>query len=341
MADRSRKTTSGERADRAPRLEIRVDPTRLALRKLLRQRKRLTRKIKRLPELEARHRIERPDVTMEELLARLERAKTAADAALAKHGRRDGEKANRAPKAGSVAFAATEARFTQREILRENLGYLAALLELLQVQADCTLSGNAAPQLVATGGRVPVLNDLNHNSSAGYQADSQSYLSGQLAYLVAAWLDDDASVWRNDDPDSAMWYDNVCMFLPPAPCDVTVNARFMVRFSGQVRSEADDHNEIRHYVYAAHSDEDGNPPAYVSFGDEYPLTDIDLSGEIGLPLGDRIDSGWVTATMSFPVRAGVTAAVFVANCTELHAQDGTLEIIGTWTISDLTYVMAP
>lgn len=138
-----------------------------------------------------------------------------------------------------------------------------------------------------------------------------------------------------------MWYDSVCMFLPTVECDSTVVASFSVRFSGEIRSEADDHNEIRQYVYVAHSDEDGNLPPSVSFGEEYSLNNIDLSGEIGLPFGNRFDSEWVTANMTFNVKSNVMPKVAVANCTQLDAQDGTLEIIGTWRITDIFYSITP
>jgi len=94
-------------------------------------------------------------------------------------------------------------------------------------------------------------------------------------------------------------------------------------------------------VYVAHSDEDGVLPPCVSFGDEYGLNSLDLSGEIGLPMGNRFDSGYVTASLGFRARAGVAPRVAIANCTELAAQDGTLSIVGTWEVTQLSFSIAP
>jgi hypothetical protein len=208
-------------------------------------------------------------------------------------------------------------------------------------QSACpTVNGQATPYLTRVGSTVDALNDLNHNSTADYTVDQQSYWMGELDYLIGVWLNDDASIFRDDNPDSVMWYDNVCIFLPTVECDSTVVASLSMRFSGDIWSEADDHNEIRQYVYVAHSDEYGVLPPYASFGDEYSLNNLDLSGEIGLP-SNSFDSEWITASMSFNVKSGVMPMVAVANCTELEAQDGTLEIIGTWRITDLVYSITP
>lgn len=60
-----------------------------------------------------------------------------------------------------------------------------------------------------------------------------------------------------------------------------------------------------------------------------------------MPYGNRIDSEWMTATMSFSSKSGTTPVVALANCTELRAQEGTLQIIGTWSVTDLVYSITP
>jgi hypothetical protein len=79
----------------------------------------------------------------------------------------------------------------------------------------------------------------------------------------------------------------------------------------------------------------------VSFGDQYDVIDFDLSGEIGLPGGNRYDSGWYTADMSFNVKSGVMSQIAIATYTELSSQDGVLEILGNWEFQGLDYRIIP
>jgi hypothetical protein len=319
------------------------DPKILELEKLINQRKRITRKIEDLPKLEQRLKIENPGFTLEQLFVRLEEKKIALDKAIAKHDGLSKQKnpGPHIPRVGQIAVLKERAPMTFQEIVERMQALAHTNLGKFLPRTCPTVNGRTTPYLTRIGTTIPDLNDLNHNSSANYIVDQQSYSMGELNYLIGAWLNDDASIWRFDDPDSVMWYDNICLYLPTLECDSIVVASLSMRFSGEIFSEAGDHNEIRQYVYIAHSDEDGNLPPYVSFGEKYSLNNIDLSGEIGLPGGNRFDSDWVRADMSFTAKSNVTPQVAVANCTELFAQDGTLEIIGTWRITDLVYFITP
>jgi hypothetical protein len=319
------------------------DPEVLALRRLIENRRRITRKISRLPALEARLKIENPGVTLSQMFERLQKRKGVIDKALAKHdglSRRAKEKRGPAGVRQSSVIMERAPMSLEEILARQQNRVMLDWRDVLK--KDCpAVNGRAMPYLARTGSTVAAINDLNHNSSANYIVDQQSYFGGELCYLISAWLDDDASIWRDDDPDSMMWYDNICLYLPNVQCDSRIVASLSVRFSGEIASEADDHNEVSQYVYVAHSDENGNLPPYVTFGDEYQLNTLDLSGEIGLPFGNRFDSEWVTATMSFNAKANTMPMVEVANCTELKAQDGTLRIIGSWEITDLIYSITP
>lgn len=320
------------------------DPKRLELEKLINQRKRITRKIRNLPKLEQRLRIEDPDVSLQQLVERLQKRKSDLDKALAKH---DGfSKRKRRPSPLSPVRMMVMERSGPMSIEEVLAGmYHRVAIDWSKYLPSCpTLNGRAVPVLTRIGTRLEAAVDLNHNSSASYYYIGPSYSNGQLVWNIGAWLNDDASAWRDDDPDTVAWYDNICIYLPMLECDSTVDASLSIRFEGHITSEADDHNEIRQYVYVAHSDENGNLPASLSFGDKYPLNDIDLSGEIGLPEdieGPIIDSDWVTASMSFSAKANVVPTVAVGTCTELSAQDGTLRIGGDWRISDLVYSITP
>jgi hypothetical protein len=321
------------------------NPKLLELEKLINQRKRITRKIRNLPKLEKRLIIESPEVTLQQLFERLQKTKSAIDKAIAKH---DGLSKSKRPPSPLPAVSALVMERVGPMSIEQALAKLHASVATpnpADFRPTCpTVNGSAVPYLTQVGTRLSAVEDLNHNSTANYYVGTSGYSMGRLVWDIAAWLNDDASRWRFDDPDAIGWYDGVCISMPRLECDSTVVASLGLGFGGHIRSEADDHNEIRQYVYVAHSDEDGNLPASVAFGDRYELNAIDLSGEIGLPEdpeGPIIGSGWVTATMSFNTNANATPKVAVATCTELRAQDGTLKIAGDWKISDLVYSMTP
>ena len=319
----------------------------LALHKLLRHRKRITRKMRELPKLEPRLKIENPELSLQQLADRLQRDKATTDKAIAEYSSSFERKRgiSSLPKPRAVSFMKESRSMTTAEILHEHTNRMSSywrdvLSQLLQ-SSDCSaVTGRATPFLCGTGYISEDLSDLNHDSSIGYGVDLSTYSMGTLGYVIGAWLNDDASIWRNDNPDTICWYDDVYIQIPPAQCDSIIVASLSFRFSGEIESEADDHNEINQYVYVAHSDENGIFPC-VPPEEGYHLNNLDLSGEIGLPFGNRFDSGWVTAYMSFNVEAGISPMVAVANRTDLCAQDGTLSIIGTWRITDLYYSITP
>jgi hypothetical protein len=320
-----------------------LDEERLELQKLIKQRNRITRKISELPQLEPRIKIENPELTLQQLFERLQRKKTEIDEKIAKYSSSSEQESKTPPLPKPRSFSFREEQYTMSiEEIAEN--YAARVYpdwrDRFQ-QSECPMiSGTAIPYLTRTGATVSALNDLNHNSSADYVAAQQSWYAG-IRYDIAAWLNDDASIWRDDNPDSFMWYDNICIFLPTAECDSKVYAEVAIKFLGRIDSEADDHNEILQYAYVAHSDENGNLPPYVSFGDKYDLNHIDLSGEIGLPYGNSFGSYWAIAEMSFEVKSGAASKVAIGNCTQLEAQDGTLLITGSWIITNLYYSIRP
>lgn len=345
MKRKVKERQSPAKAAKREMFDITVEnPKLLELEKLINQRKRITRKIRNLPKLEKRLIIESPEVTLQQIFERLQRTKSAVNKAIAKH---DGlSKSKRPPIPLPTVSAVVMERLGPKSI-EEVLANLhrSVAANPVDFRPTCpTVNGSAVPYLTQVGTRLSAVEDLNHNSTANYYVGTSGYSMGRLFWDIAAWLNDDASIWRFDYPDTIGWYDGVCFSMPRLECDSTVVASLGLGFGGHIRSEADDHNEIRQYVYVAHSDEDGNLPASVAFGDRYDLTSIDLSGEIGLPestLGPIISSGWTTAHMSFNVKSNTTPKVAAAICTELRAQDGTLKIAGDWRISDLVYSITP
>lgn len=340
-------------------LDLKVqDRDLLALKNMIKERKRITRKLQRLPHLRDRLEIEKPGVTLQELADRLKQKKSTIDKEIAKYNNFSKAKRSSSPHIGESIVSVKkfppdfsqfkEGRHPDFSHFKEGkpLSYYMEMIErysfLFTDQQTCpTLNGTAMLFLSRWGATNDALNSINHHSSANYDVKHVSYFLGKLDYQYDAFLDDDASAWRDDNPDSHNWYDNIYGSLPRPECDSRVVASVEFRSSGRILSEADDHNEIEQTVYIAHSDEDGNLPPYVSFGEEHEVINYDLSGSIGLPGGNRYDSGWFIADMSFNVRSGVRSQIAIAPYTNLSAQDGLLNILGNWEFKGLSYSIVP
>ena len=345
MKSKVKTRRSPAKAAKRETFDIRVeDPKFLELEKLINQRKYITRKIRNLPKLEQRLRIENPDVSIQQLVKHLQKKKSAIDKAMAKHGGFSKRKRPLSPLPQVTTMVMERCGPMSIEEVLAKMYLSVYTTEQRDFKPTCpTVNGRAIPELTDWGTEITAVTDLNRNSSANYYTVRRGYGMGELVWNISAWLNDDAGVGF-DDPDSAGWYDGVCISLSITECESTVVASLGTKFEGFIKSEADDHNEIRQYIYVAYSDEDGNLPTYTSFGDKYDLNYIDLSGNIGLPEGPEgpiFHSGWVTANMSFNVKSNVTPKFEVATCTELRAQDGTLQVVGDWTISDLVYSITP
>jgi hypothetical protein len=330
----------------APTFEIKVqNHDLLALRNMIKERKYITRKLQRLPHLRNRLEIENPDVSIQELVDRLIQKKDILDKEILKYNNFSKAKRSSSAQVGeNFVFVkraplgpSLDLDIDQIMKVREGIEFIYPFW-----RTTCPiLNGTTMLFLPSWGMTNSDLNSINHNSSADYEVDHVSYFLGELDYEYNAWLNDDASLWRNDNPDRHNWYDHIHAYLPTPECDSRVVASVKFRSSGRILSEADDHNEIEQTVYVAHSDENGILPASVSFGDQFDVIDFDLSGEIGLPGGNNYDSGWYTADMSFNVNSGVMPQIAIAAYTELTAQDGVLEILGNWEFQGLTYRTTP
>ena len=346
MNSKVKKRRSAEKATRQETFSITVDdPKLLEVEKLINQRKHITRKIRNLPNLKKQFEIENSGVTLKQLSEHLQKEKSAIDKALAKHARLSkSKKTSRLLPALSTVVMERRGPMSIEELLAKMYPTVYPP-DPMDFRPFCqTVNGRAIPELIFTGIKIDALEDLNHNSSAHYYVCRRGYSMGELVWNIAAWLNDDAGIGRFDYPDSYGWTDYAEIYLCGVECDSKIVASIGLRFEGHIASKAKDHNEIRQYVYVDHSDENGNLSANVAFGDKYNLNIIDLSGEIGLPEGSQgpiIDSGWVTANMSFNVKSGIMTTFRVAPCTELIAEDGTLKIVGDWKISDLVYSITP
>lgn len=253
--------TSGAGSDTTT-FEIKVvDQARVELRRQIDASKRITRKLRDLPELARRFDIEAPGVSLPQPRDRLLKGKSAANKAIAKHDTLSKRQIRPLPGRNPSPVIIERAQLSLAEMLaRQQQRVTGHWRDWLPPSTCPTVNGRAAPFLSRTGATLPGLNSINHDSTAGYLVDQQSDLTGELSYLVAAWRNDDASAWRDDNPDCVFWYENLCIVLPALQCDSTVVASLSIRFTGSITSEADDHNEIRQCLYVAHSDENGILP---------------------------------------------------------------------------------
>jgi len=81
---------------------------------------------------------------------------------------------------------------------------------------------------------------IEHDSRCGFDEDTTNFeTTGDL--IVQQWLDDDASIWRDDIPDCYITHNFILWKLPtPRLCDVHVTCQFIASQYLQFSNSADD-----------------------------------------------------------------------------------------------------
>jgi hypothetical protein len=171
---------------------------------------------------------------------------------------------------------------------------------------------------------------LNHDSTASYTPDDH-YFDNYATILFRGELNDDASIWRDDNPDWIEWGTESGYYIPAPECDAIVSLEVSIRVISEFTNAADDGGSGFHSVAFAHTDANGNWP-----GDICDVTSIQ---SIMLELGNtgHYDSDWQTFRFSFNVKGGATPGLGMLLVTHLSAQDGKVESLGQWLISQRVY----
>jgi len=188
------------------------------------------------------------------------------------------------------------------------------------------------------------LDFIKHDSTYGYGVDDTFFeTTGQVVFRQ--WLDDDASIWRDDTPDSYLFRFSVAWELPASDCAVRVICWIDAHHHIEFTNSTDDGGSFSTRVIMQPSDERGE------FSEH--------GGGFGWPVLGDYDNQWRTGTYDGRVGVGVEffapqnaiLRILLRHDIFLWAQDGLVEALGTigtynpdslWTLTpQLKFSMVP
>jgi len=269
-------------------------------------------RLSRIGDLAGRHTLEKPEISIDAYLSRLRKRKSALIKevkSLSKKQAARGMPERVLPRPRPPLSGIAEVY--QRGLLQE-------LAQTKQVPPlDCIgPSGLQAP--IAYGEILFDQTGIFHDSTYSIKLDTKWFETrGFVKFMVD--LDDDASIWRDDNPDRVKFGFEVYWELPAAPCDCTVECKIGLGGWTEFTNGADDGGEYKTYVALVNTDQDG----------EWPNEPIDVS-----VLGDNFLSGNVSIAVLqelvrscyFFIRKGKKAQVALGFVGSLWAQDGLAEL---------------
>ncbi|MDH3469270.1 MAG: hypothetical protein OES26_25880, partial [Gammaproteobacteria bacterium] len=271
-------------------------------------------RLRRSSELAGRHALEKPDLSLGAYLARLRKRK----AALIKDIRARAKKELARGIPDQVLPRPRPPLSGIAELYERSLFHELARTKQLPPLACNPQSGWLMP--IAYGEILYSQPGIHHDSTYSVKFDTKwMEARGHVTYRVE--LNDDASIWRNDDPDWVRYGFEVYWELPEAPCDCTVDCQIELGGRTEFNDGADDGAEYQNWIALANTDQDG----------EWPTGPIDMS-EVGSGFG----GGNVGITILTPIvrsryffiRKGKRAQVALGFVGALSAQDGLAELIG-------------
>jgi len=152
------------------------------------------------------------------------------------------------------------------------------------------------------------------------------------SYLFRGELVDDGS---GDEPDQSCWGQEFGWILPKAECDAKAICDITVRVVSEFTNAADENGYLGHAVHFADSDENGNLPNEAKIGGLYDVVISRLDS-------GHSDSGWCRYSISFDVNAGAQGKLAVLVRTSLEAEDGLVEVYGSWSVDrSIYYTLIP
>lgn len=161
---------------------------------------------------------------------------------------------------------------------------------------------------------------INHDSTVNFGIDDHPFLETGCV-IVRQELDDDASIWRDDNPDYYIDGFEVVWELPKPACAVTVKCSIDILHHFDFTNGADDGGGFKTSVCMVNSDKNGEfEPVQVSEGIQIQLLNTTNSG--------TYDSRTLLEK-EFRARKRATIRVALGHFLCLWAQDGLVEALGT------------
>jgi len=214
---------------------------------------------------------------------------------------------------------------------------LASNIDRFHTQSDPNLppgfTGYVSPLDVKDQGMIRL--DLNHGSMAMYCFyPSEFQLAGYLK--INALLCDEAAWWRDDNPDFCESRPEIYWMLPAVPYDSIIDCRVTVKIFADITVAADDGGACFLGVGAANTNPDGAWPDCVPYSTFcwYPFYDSEMM------------EMYPSFQYSFEAKANTVPGIALALPTQLSAQDGTVSANVTYLVasivtSDLSLLGAP
>ena len=189
---------------------------------------------------------------------------------------------------------------------------LSAALDTVAVPLCKSFEGRVAPRETFT---VESRISINHNSKASASFNDSSFDSNGT-FTAKVSLDDDASFWRDDNPDVFGFTYDVVWDLPTRPCDYLAVCTFLSGQRLSFTNGADDGARCISWIQFNSTDPTGAwfPRTEDPFNDGIIVYDGTRSGTE--TSGDRLLS------LAFLINAGVTGKVALRHGVALRAQDG-------------------
>jgi hypothetical protein len=301
---------------------------------------RLSEVSRRLRESELRTRrlvAEQANISPEDYIARLRKTK----AHLAKDVQRLFAKkfsvgTTRSPGALFIPLDQGTSGREQRYGFRKGRIVLPDTLPVLHGMAAADQAGGTCVAFEDLLSGVPLIgenrSDIHHDSTAGIAVDLASRDFHGVAF-ARAYLNDDAAFWRDDNPDRYS-----CSYVeewafPPAPCDMLVLCRIDCSQRIQFIDTADEYGWARCAVLPQWTDENG----------VYHAMDVSRDGLITFESGSSgsADSRRFAVLKTFPVQAGKLSWFRLHHFMDLWAQDGQVEVLGTFQTNQRDEVDGP
>jgi len=167
---------------------------------------------------------------------------------------------------------------------------------------------------------------IHHGSKASFYLEELN-LDRFGVTLGHAWLNDNAAIWRDDNPDVFVTGYEINWEWPAAPCDMWVLFRVYGKQTGSFVNGADDGGGCKTLLVFAHTDENG----------DFPKRVIDETGTVIFESNSSASfiSDYYGCIKAFPINRGAIAQVSMANIVALFAQDGKVSLTAGFHVGEL------
>jgi hypothetical protein len=146
-------------------------------------------------------------------------------------------------------------------------------------------------------------------------------------FIFRASLDDDAEWYRDDSPDWVWWGTQTGYRFPAPDCDAILRCGIGVKVMGEFTNAADDGGSGFHSVAFAQTDPNGQLPDALDLPSiQWVLLNLSGSG--------HYDSGWQAFSFDVLTKRHVSPHIHALLVTQLTAQDGLVEFLGNWLVTD-------